>query len=358
MQFRFTLHHGDESHIISEPDKWRDIKLVLERDKMFHSLVELFEVPLIFYRANDEHDGGMDFILNVIRQHGLNSKITLTIDISDEGRDFDMLYEGTLMLESYKVIDGRKLECPVVRDTSWAKFMNNIDTPVDIQSTESLSGESVQPAQPIIVNLTGQKLRQQYVAHLDKTASFPGLSGVEITGGLTYVQLDWNVETLSEIEEKFTLTIIDNPEFPANLFRLKYAGTCRVQATIDIEDSDFDTPFQDPYDYLDLYISFNGETPIPFSKTNLNSNAGFLYLVTRYEIDETFEFPEPGGTIHIYGVRTGNRTFYVMYQQYDAVNLIDVLNNITITHDTVFPDTQSESFLIHDLCDAIIRRIT
>jgi hypothetical protein len=282
LQYRFTLNYGDTSYPISEPDKWQDIKIVLDRDKQYHSLIELFEVPLIFYRSNDAHDGGMDFLLNIIQTIGLNETVTLLIQVSEDGIEFDDLCNVRLNLESYKVIDGRKLEIALLRDDAWAKFMNRVDTPVDIQSTEDLDGNEVTPAESVTVNLTGQKLRQQYVAHLDKTASFPGLPGVKIDGGLTYVQLDWNIETLSEIEEKFALPIIDNAEFPANLFELKFAGTCRVQATIDIEDGDPATPVEDPYDYLDLYISFNGETPIPFSKTNLDSNAGFLYLVTRY----------------------------------------------------------------------------
>lgn len=358
--YRFTLIHGSKSKVISEPIGWKEIKVILDRDAEYFNLVELFEVSLTFYGDNGEHDGGFNFIESVLREYGINETISLRIQVSDSGIGYDLLCEYILNLESYKKLDDRQSTCGLLRDTSWSRFTNREDTPVDIQSTESLSGESVQPAEPTTLRLTSQKLRQQYLANLDQTAGFPGLAGIQILSPSgNYVQFDWNIEEISEIREKFTLPIIDNPSVPANIFEMEYAGHVRVQATIDIESIGTLDGTTNPSEYLELYIQFNNQTPIAFDKEDITGTP-FFYPVTRYTIDEEFDFLEPGGKITIYGNWSSlppNQGFYVMYQQFDNINNVQVLNNITVTFDSVYPETETDTFFIHDLGDAILKRI-
>jgi hypothetical protein len=355
--YRFTLIHSSKTQIISEPIGWDEIKVILDRDAEYFGLVELFEVSLTFYGDNGTHDGGLNFIDTILRNYGINETITMRIQVSEDGVEFDLLCEYILNLESYKRIDNRKATCGLLRDGAWSRFVNREDTPVDIQSTESLSGQSVIPAEPMTLRLPSQKLRQQYAGHLDRSAGYPGTGAIIIETNNRYVQFDWNIDDISEVKEKFWLPITDNPSKPANIFELEFAGTVRVQATIDIRNHGGPSNTDRPSTFMDVYIQFDSNTPIAFSTFDF-SGTPFLFPVTRFTIDEEYEFKEPGGKITIYGDRHNtDYSIRVMYQEFNNTNQVQVLNNITVTHDTVFPETETDGFFIHDLGDAILQRI-
>jgi hypothetical protein len=164
-QFRFTLTHTgvspETSQVISEPLGWADINLVLERSPEYWSLIEHFETALQFYGNNGEHDGGKDFILE-IEEIGLNEIITILIEITTDGGDtYEELFIGTLDLSTLNEVDDRRIECAILKEDFWAKFKNREDTPVDLQSTTNLDGNSVDPAEEITVNLTSQIINQE-----------------------------------------------------------------------------------------------------------------------------------------------------------------------------------------------------
>jgi hypothetical protein len=362
MRFRFTLSHDVLGTVeISEPDGWKGSKIILERHPEFYSLVERYEGSadsgFIFYGDNGEVNGGIDFIKQVEQTYGFDENITLTVEMAPDDISFEQAFSGLLDLSNKEEFTDNKMMVPVIRDDFWSRFINRFDTPVDLSSTSTIDGTPCDPTTPVIVNLTPQKVRQQFVAHLDKTASYPGLPGVFINGVEPYVQFDWNVETLSEIDERYSVPIIDNPERPGNLFALKYAGTYQFEVTIDIADDTFQGtgPHVYPGTYLNIFLQANDDTPIQFTETNLVTVSGSLK--TRYTLSTSITFAEAGGEIRIYGERSNTDHFYVLYQQFDEINDIDYFNKIEITADTIHPQSEAQGYLLHDAFAGVLERI-
>jgi hypothetical protein len=344
--------------VISEPDGWKDAVLKLERHPDFHSLVEYFEGGFIFYGSNGNKDGGLDFIKSHEAAYGVDVTIEILIELSfNEGLSYVTVFDGLLDISEIQELPDNKIEVPIIRDDLWVKFINRRDTPVSLSSTTDLDGNPVAPVDPIDINLPSQPVRQSYIAHLDRTAGYPGLPGVEITDNNTYVQFDWNIASLSEIAEKFTLPIIDNPGIPVPLFSFKYAGRYVINITIDISDDALEGsgPSFAPSTYLNIFFQLNNDTRIVFTKTNVPVGIGALR--TRYTFSTTLSIHDPGAEIRIYGERSNTDEFYIMYQKFDSVNGIEVYNNISIIADTTYESTEAQGYFLHDVFAGIIERI-
>jgi hypothetical protein len=195
MVFRFELSHSSGSQVISEPDGWKEISMVLDRDPEYFGLIEQFEVPLRFYGSNGEHDGGKDFIENIEETYGVGAVITIKVDISPDGAAYDQLFEGTLDLSTLREIDGRKLEIAIIPKSFWAKFKNRFETPVDLQSTTNLDGDVVSPASSTLVKMTSQIIR-----YYGEYRWYESYAYFEPDGG-AHLQLDWDKIAKDDIKK-------------------------------------------------------------------------------------------------------------------------------------------------------------
>ena len=197
--YRFTLSHSIAgSQVISEPIGWKDIKMILDRDPEYMSLIELFEVPLSFYGDTGTHDGGRDFILNVEDLYGINENLGILSEVSDdEGDTWDTLWDGLLNMESLKEIDERTVQLSLLRDDVWSKFTNRLDTPVDIQSETDLDENEIDYLQPSLIALRGQIVTYYGDYEWSESTNYPEAGG----GG---VQMDWDTVIKDDIK-KFTI---------------------------------------------------------------------------------------------------------------------------------------------------------
>jgi len=259
--------------IINECDGWKEAKLKLERDKNFKSLNEYFDGSFIFYGDNGIVNGGIDYIKLAEQTQGLDCEIRIKIRISLDGYTYEPVFTGQLNLALSQELPDNKIQVPIIRDDFWSKFINRLDTPVDVQSDLSLDDVPVDQFDPINIRLSSQKLRMQHDAILDKDAGFPGNSGIEI-GSFNasddtneYVQFDWNNVELEELEKKFSLSVESNPSTPVNLFTFEYGGDYAFDIRIDVYDNMSTTV--SPSTYLEIYIKVNDTTPIAFTKTDL-----------------------------------------------------------------------------------------
>lgn len=362
MLLRFTLSNTIEgNHTISDPDGWKEIKLKLDRDKEYHSLVEIVELPLIFYRSSDLVDGGYDYITNVLQTQGIDAQIGISIESSeDDGDTYETFFQGLLLLETKKDIsdaESYKLECNIARTSLWSKFFSRKSQDVNLNSSTSLDGDSLTAVHDIDLSLPSQKIRSYYMAYMDKTAGFPGLDGVEVTDTNDYVQFDWNIVTIGEVEKKFSLPIGSNAVQPVNILELKYAGSYTFEVTIDIADFSLQGtgPQVYPSTYLEIYFKVDTDTATAFTKTDLTTI--FAPLRTRYTFSQTITIDYQGANISIYGVRSNNDHFYISYQQYNTVESIDILNNISITANTIYDSTATDAFLLRDAAESILSKI-
>lgn len=195
--YRFTLSHSIAgTQVISEPIGWKDIKMILDRDPEYMSLIELFEVPLSFYGDTGTHDGGRDFILNVEDLYGINENLGILSEVSDdEGDTWDTLWDGLLNMETLKEVDDRTVQLSLLRDDVWSKFTNRLDTPVDIQSETDLEGNEIDVLPPSLIALLGQVITYYGDYEWTESTNYPE----DATN--TALQLDWDTIIKDDIKK-------------------------------------------------------------------------------------------------------------------------------------------------------------
>jgi hypothetical protein len=375
--FRFTLTNSVLGSLeISEPLGWKSAKLKLERHEEYHSLVEYFDGSFIFYGDNGVDNGGADFIRSVEQIEGVDGTIDITIEVSfDDGYNYENIFSGQLDLEGLQEVKNNKIEVPIVRNDLWSKFISRSETPVNIQSETSLDEDEVDVHNSINLNLTSQKLRQNYSGNFEQGYLTYSGSSTYIN---QYVQVDFIDEALSEIEKKYNLPLALNTEVPVWLFEMEYEGNYDIdlrieasRATVFISPNGNDLTNGGDY-YVRYYIQINQDAPIELTKTNYSVLDGS----TVYTYSGNHNLLK-GATIRIYGYFAYDLPFAnILF--YWGVNNDHVANNLgvpsfdfrpapsgvanpTFLHiiaNTIFPATNSPSFFVHDVFGQILDRIT
>ena len=157
MRLRITLSHatlGEKE--INEPEGWPGITLKLERHPDYHSLFELFEGEFWFYGTNGFVDGGLDFILEAEALDGPDTTVDILSELSLDDINFTELFNGQLLLSGMRKTQDNRALIPVIRNDFSAKFKNRVDTPVDIQSTEDLDGNTATVFENVNLELISQ----------------------------------------------------------------------------------------------------------------------------------------------------------------------------------------------------------
>lgn len=365
MNFRFTLTHDTlGSHEINEPDGWKDCKLKLERDKNFKSLVEYFDGDFIFYGSNGVVDGGLDFIKEVEQAYGVDATIQILIEVSFDGYTYDDLFEGQLNLAGIQEVQDNKAQIPIIRDDFWAKFINRLETPVDLQNPVSLDDESINTFDSISLNLTSQKVRQKYYAFYDQGEITTDDTPSDFDG--YYIQFNPPKIELDEIESTYQIPEATNPEKPVWIFEMEYSGDYLFD--IRIEASDYaiigvgGLPLTGIFK---IYLQVNNDTPVEFTSAD-HSNGSDESTSYSYYANHSLN---TGDIIRVYGFFDNPITltfFYVWGQDNDEIyNLFDrtppsgveIPSYFKVTGDTVYPSTNSFGFLLHDAAGQIADRI-
>jgi hypothetical protein len=143
-KFRFTLSNTIAgSVVISEPGGWDTAVLKLERNEDFHSLVEFYDQPMLFYGQDGRYNGGIDYIRAIEKSQGPDAQVTILVEISEDyGTTYETMFSGLLDITSIKETDFYKLESGVIRNDFWQKFINRKGTDVDLSSTTDLDGSA------------------------------------------------------------------------------------------------------------------------------------------------------------------------------------------------------------------------
>lgn len=391
------------TQVISEPDGWKEAQLKLVRDEKFHSLVEGFEGQFIFYGQNGVDNGGADFIKTAEQQDGASAEIGMLIqaDIDGDGVYEEEVFDGLLDLTGLKEVFDNKIRVPIVPADLWSKFMARKGVEVNLRSTTTMDGEVIDAADIVDIDLISQKIKKQFDGHLLDTRTFDETD----LATTDYIQLDVDTYVLDEIEKKYTLPIIDNPEIPQSLIDVEEDGSyefdLRVEASIVYYDvtgtypntCDVERSVVGSAAYMDVYIKINNETAVQFTETS--SPLVLENVSTIYTYTGTLSLRK-GDQIKIYGDMVGNisdlgdagATLWI--HSVNGVGQVNVPISVAdpgaevctflppdnpsnlsiaapsgqvkptyfrITAHTTYPNTSAQGFLIHDAAYAIIRRI-
>lgn len=197
-----VLEYEFHEAYINEPDGWRDSTLKLERDKLFHSLIEHFEGSFIFYGNNGRINGGYHYLKGWDQEDGPDADIAMLIEYSDNDVDFYEIFTGQLDMSLAEWMIDNKVRIPIIKDNFWATFMNRKETPVNLIAAEDLDDEEVESlVDDISIDLPSQKIR--YNGDYNWQDTFTYYEDEDLDFAIV-AQLDWD-ETLVDDLRKFNL---------------------------------------------------------------------------------------------------------------------------------------------------------
>lgn len=387
MIFRFTLSHAIlGSQEITAPDGWKDAVLKLERDKNFHSLIEYFDGSFIFYGSDGIVNGGIDFIRQVETSYGFDADLSITVEISVDGYTYETVFIGLLKLEALQEMEDNKMQVPIIRNDFWAKFINRLETPVNIQSELSLDNEPVNEYDSINLRLPPQKIQKRLIAYEQSEPPEWVRNSVSNTYATNdYVQIGFaDLIELDELKQKFSILTSINSELPVNVFEAIEAGVYNLDLNIGVFAvgiSIGDIEFIDSTANLSFYYQINDDSPVPLTNT-LELHPGIFIPDTgetdtvrlnNYHINTNLTLAV-GDIIRVYGfVDDQNfggglgQAFFLATNEYSpdfdfgGVDYISIVGEnrtfLKITAQTTYPQSNAFGFLLHDVAGQIGDRI-
>lgn len=351
-RYRFTLSNASDSMEISEPIGWSKIELNLERHPEYHSLVENFEVPLIFYGSDGVKDGGYDWIKQYLTQ-SIAFPMYILIEVQpNEGDAYETLFDGRLDVKEYvDTVNLSLIEIPIIRNDFWARFIAKKGVKVDIKSTTDVNDDgsigiptfiTVRPS--LDLALPSQQIRQEYQAtHADDISYV-------FTGTGQYGILDFATLVRDEINEKYPYPrIVNGTTRPFELFALEYAGdyTFDIKITLSTALGPFNGGDSPVSANMKVKFQVNDDAAIDFAQANAGTPGSDGR--TDYTYTDTHTLKK-GDFIRVYIFNnTGGGVTVVWLDFYT--------NYMNVTADTVFPDSTAETMLAHDVALSVIDRI-
>jgi hypothetical protein len=365
MKIRFSLTHAVLGSIsIDEPDGWKAITIILERNPDFNSLWEKFEGSFKFYGDTGRLNGGLDFIRQVIDEYGPDAALEMDSEIAPDDINFQELFSGLLSLDAIQEHDDNTATIPIIPNNRRTMFKNRYETPVDLMSETALDGSAADVFAPANIELTSQVVPMSFEGISTSMGSEPGISPYD------YLQMSWDEIELEEFEEYFLLPQISNSEIPSENFAVEFAGEYRFIIQTNMWDSNGASPIKDDYEPV---LSINGVELVTFTEriqpytdddaTYINSD------YVEYELDYTTTL-NAGDLIRVYLRRKiltgggGTPSFQGLrwngnFEDQGVVfpTRYSFTASAQIIAQTIYPNTQSDGVLLHDAGGYVMDRI-
>lgn len=348
-KFLFTFGGDLGDHSISEPEGWATIIFNLERDLTYWSLIENFELPLVFYGIAEGNDGGYNYLSSAIA-NGVDTLVTIDIQVSfDNGNTYELCFDGRIDLSTAKeTVFRAKISAAIVRNDIWAQFMANKSKPVDLLSSIDIYGNARTQVPIQVLNLTSQEIQSSFIGNY----SLPGASYPYsfLSDGFDFGIIDFDDIPTSEIKDKYDLPVGTASNVTDSfLFELEYGGdynfTIKVYGQVSVG-----------VDILGNFFNVilkAGSHTVTLTKTN-SVIAGPINITT-YSYTGTLTLAA-GNLVQLYfsAITPGTRRNAIIY---GTVGGIEV-TYLNITANTTYTDSESETILLHDaglsICDRIL----
>lgn len=356
--FRFTLNNTIEgAQVISEPGGWDEAILKLQRHEEFHSLIEFYDQPLLFYGANSTEDGGYDYIKTCETQ-GPDVQITILIEISqDQGTSYSTVFTGLLDITSIKEVDFYKIDCGVIREDFWQKFINRKGTPANVYAATDLDGNAIAVDGPITFNLQNQIITQSFISKNQALIQLfsTGVENIVQIGTMEIITTD-EIKTRNDMPTIFYMDFVDNPIF-AVVFDGTYTFDIRIEVSY-LSAGVYVSPDLAPT-FLGFFAVKNGATIAAFGVADFTSG---LVSSSVYTYTATLSLAK-GDTFSFYGgistIPAGDS--YVIYGFVGASSPSPPSGAtdstyFNITADTTYPDTTCELNRLFVVCRNIISK--
>lgn len=248
---RFTIGHSSLSGgslVVENPIGWKEVVLSLERDKDYHSLVEYFKGNFMWYGE------GMKALKQIETDYGINAVVTLTIDVSFKTDVYTNLFQGTIKLPQLEEIiiadrEHYKMTAPIIKDDFWTKFINRIESDVNLEAAVDLDGDARTAINKIVLPMPSQKMRLAFSGALTEDLNilldgtspyyFSQITSTSDDDGWSLdnvMQLTVNPGALDEILDRYNLPTLQYGGFnvliplPTPTFKAKYSGSYNFQS--------------------------------------------------------------------------------------------------------------------------------
>lgn len=239
---------------------------------------------------------------------------------------------------------------------SWAKFIARRDVLVDLSSTTDMDGNVIEAVELVDLNLPPQKIRKMYSGKYKYAYEI----GQPEDSGYEYYQLDFELETLDEIDGKFTIPRLLVTELPSPIFQMEEDGVYTFDVKITLGHN---RPIEPNFCQSTLgkyvtYIQINDETPIAFTGVDVVHGSdtvtewSYNDILTLKRLDEVriyvqdlYDFSTD--VLYIFGEDgfefSGAFPYGESYMNVEAY--------------TTFPETAAQVYLLHDALGGVIERI-
>lgn len=358
---RTILYHSSlpvEGVVVKNPTGWKDITISLERDGDFHTLVEYFKGSFMWLGS------AMSVIDQIESIDGVNAEIRVVFQISIKINVWETLFDGLLKLDQsehqYQGSRKNKVLIPVVRNDFWSKFINRLDSPVNLESTTDLDGGTRVAVAKTQIFFRSQELRVrgEYSQNNDIEYTEAQASAGDL------IDIGFSQSDLNEVKEKQTITdqISNTSTSPKIILKIvdggQYTFDCqvRIQRYSQLTTPPF-TVTTSPFGQATFYIQFNSETPIAFAKVNVTSPIQYC----DHKLNATYN-RNPGDTVKIWGVIDNNSwkfagnddKFIIFGDTFGGINQ----TYLYITADTTFDNSLSDCYLLRQSAESILSKIT
>lgn len=345
-QFRFTFFHSVVSPsgtIVKEPVGWKESALSLERDAVWHSLVEYFKGTFVWI------GNARTFLNNIKETYGPDELVRVQIEIN-YGDAWETLFDGLVDISQSVDIskNGKfyKLQAPIIRDDFWTKFMSRKSIPVDLTASVDLDGNARTAVNPILLDLPGQLITLEYSGRLQDATILGAWSHYYTLAVGEYGYIDLPVLLKNRINDKNSIPLQDSAIEPNELFTLTESGDYNIESEIIVASSP--TLPSSQVNDLEVYIRVNGDAPIAFTKTQLGTNPADGR--TKFEYLDTLTLNK-GDQLRIYFSNTSLFSAVNFYW----TNLYFSFLDIDVTTD--YPKTQTNAYKIKDAAESILSKI-
>jgi len=338
-QFRFTLYHSvlyPGGTVIPIPIGWKASKVRLERHKKFHSLVEFFEGSFIFY-------GSARTILKQIEDnYGVNSYVGITIELMYNSA-WSTLFSGQIDLSALEDISKAstfyKFKAPIIRNDFWSKFINRLDSQVDLQATVDLDGAVRTAVNKITLPLPSQILRTDYYGFHSDDVSYNLPAG-------DYGGIDLKLINRDEVKTRTPILREVTVDLPGSLFKVEQAGEYFIDAEFFITDVLSGSGAGTGYiTTVNAFIKINNAAATAFTKTNYGVDGVNGYTGLTYTDTITLS---PGDEIRIYFESTGTTAFIWLDFYFSYLNIIC---------SSIVEESSTDAYLLKDAAESIISKI-
>jgi hypothetical protein len=357
MEYRFYLYHQDVARWtrIKDPIGWDSLGNTIKRFGLdtsigspWHGIFFQYDVKLDFVK------NGKNFIQKFFGIYGIEQDILLRIEKRNaRNREFATHYEGRLNLSSYKVTT-TTVSCNVEQTGFIQKLKNRSGVKINMEATESLGGKTIVPPAVESVTMHSKIIRKTDELMPDgiqeTTDTSVAVGNYYLMGGLS--------QQIREISEFYNygigLSTLDPTTVDKYLYQVKDAGEYTYSGKLrgDIQSSG-NSNFS-----VEWFLKYGKPGSLTSVSLGTYTNAVPGFVQWHFTVTSDTITLAKDDLVYLYATVAITSIGGDMDSR--CLTPDDGVNDVPFTWvaDTVYPATASQSYLVHECLEQVVKSIT